>query len=117
MDFQFGLLFCRARDPNELPASIVRMCFWNALTVNTRTVMALKIEVFAQIGIVMDTRVSISDLATSDRVWEAFVKIANESSRNEKIAMLERAKASANSLFCLYLAGGFGQHDYFLGLF
>lgn len=47
----------------------------------------------------MDTRVSISDLATSDRVWEAFVKIANESSRNEKIAMLERAKASANSLF------------------
>lgn len=47
----------------------------------------------------MDTRVSVSDLSTSDRVWQAFVKIANEPSRNEKIALLERAKASANSLF------------------
>ena len=47
----------------------------------------------------MDTRVSVSDLSTSDLVWQAFVKIANEPSRNEKIAMLERAKASANSLF------------------
>lgn len=55
----------------------------------------------------MDTRVSVLDLKTSDRVWDAFVKIANEPSRNGKVELLEKAKASANSLFVYVLRAVF----------
>ena len=54
-------------------------------------------------GKIMDRYLISSDLKTSDRVWDAFVKIANTSSRNEKIELLTKARDSANSLFTFAL--------------
>ena len=42
--FSVRIAILPGKDPNELPPSVVRMCFWNALTVNPRTVMTLKLK-------------------------------------------------------------------------
>lgn len=47
----------------------------------------------------MEKHVLLADLETSDQVWNDILEIANTSGRNDKIALLQKAKEKDNSLF------------------
>ena len=42
--FNVRIALLPGKDPNEVPASVVRMCYWNAKTVDQKTIMALKLK-------------------------------------------------------------------------